>query len=115
MAAALTLGATGAVIGTRFAVSKESLLSEAKKQRYLCAKGGDTVRNRLYDDLGLVAWPRGIDGRLISNAVTSDYGYAAPEEVQNTVLWYIAITNHTLTRSTSIYGFKVTARYHLSI
>ena len=81
MAAALALGATGAVIGTRFAVSKESLLSDAKKQCYLSAKGGDTVRNRLYDDLGLVAWPRGIDGRLIINAVTSTYGYSAPQKV----------------------------------
>ncbi len=81
MAAALALGATGAVVGTRFAVSRESMLSDAKKQRYLAAKGGDTIRNRLYDDLGAVEWPRGIDGRLIGNAFTSHYGYAAPQEV----------------------------------
>lgn len=84
MAAALALGAAGAVVGTRFAVSKESLYSDAKKQRYIPAKGGDTVRNRLYDDLGLVEWPRGIDGRLIGNTVTSKYGYAAPQKVTST-------------------------------
>lgn len=77
----LALGAAGAVLGTRFAVTQESMLSAEKKQRYLAAKAGDTRRTRLYDDLGPLDWPIGVDGRLIGNAFTSAHGDVAPAEV----------------------------------
>ena len=85
MAAALALGAAGAVVGTRFAVTKESMLSEAKKQRYVAAKAADTQRVRIYDDLGALDWPVGIDGRIIANAFTSAHGTATLTEVRTVV------------------------------
>ncbi len=34
----------------------------------MAAKGLDTHRTRLYDDLGALPWPEGIDGRTLRNA-----------------------------------------------
>ena len=82
MAAALALGAAGAVVGTRFAVTRESMLSEAKKQRYVAAKAADTQRVRIYDDLGALDWPVGIDGRIIGNAFTLAHGSATLTEAR---------------------------------
>ena len=82
MAAALALGAPGVVIGTRFAVTTESMLSDEKKQRYVAAKAADTRRTRLYDDLGSLNWPKGIDGRIIGNDFSNRHGTAAPVEVR---------------------------------
>ena len=81
VAAALALGAVGAVMGTRFAATKESMYSAEKKQRYLTAKAADTHRTRLYDDLGAMGWPAGIDGRTISNTFSTSHGFVAPAEV----------------------------------
>ncbi len=81
VAAAFALGAAGVVMGTRFAATKESMYSDEKKQRYLAAKAADTHRTRLYDDLGAVPWPAGIDGRVISNTFSRSHGTVAPAEV----------------------------------
>ena len=81
VAAALALGATGAVMGTRFAATKESMYSEEKKQRYLAAKAADTHRTRLYDDLGAVPWPTIVDARTIGNTFSRTHGTVAPAEV----------------------------------
>jgi len=68
-------------MGTRFAVTNESMLSEEKKQRYLAAKAADTQRTRLFDDLGPVDWPTGVDGRVIGNTFSNTHGTIAPAEV----------------------------------
>ena len=83
VAAVLALGAAGAVMGTRFAATKESMYSEAKKQRYLAATAADTHRTRLYDDLGSVAWPAGVDSRTIGNTFSRTHGTVAPKEVSS--------------------------------
>ncbi|CAL5229038.1 g12286 [Coccomyxa viridis] len=80
VAAVFALGAAGAVMGTRFAATKESMYSDEKKQRYLAAKAADTHRTRLYDDLGAVPWPAGIDGRVIGNTFSKSHGTVAPAE-----------------------------------
>ena len=81
LAAVMALGAAGAVMGTRFAATRESMYSVEKKQRYLAAKAADTHRTRIYDDLGSIPWPTGIDGRTISNTFSSTHGSVAPAEV----------------------------------
>lgn len=82
VAAALALGAAAAVMGTRFAVTAESMLSEAKKQRYLAANACDTQRTRLFDALGPLDWPSGIDGRALRNAFADKHGVDAPTDVR---------------------------------
>ena len=53
LAAALALGADGAVFGTRFAASDESDAHPAYKQALLSAHASDTLHTKLYD----VGWP----------------------------------------------------------
>jgi nitronate monooxygenase len=67
LAAALALGAAGAVIGTRFCVAEESLMHPEAKQRIESARGSDTVRTRAFDDVRGLAWPERFTGRALRN------------------------------------------------
>ena len=67
VAAALALGAAGAVIGTRFCATKEALLRPPAKDRLLRAKSGDTVRTRFFDEINGIEWPPGFTGRVLRN------------------------------------------------
>jgi NAD(P)H-dependent flavin oxidoreductase YrpB (nitropropane dioxygenase family) len=53
LAAALALGADGAVFGTRFLASRESSAHREYKQAVLDAHAGDTVHTKLFD----IGWP----------------------------------------------------------
>ena len=68
LAAALTLGADGALMGTRFWATREALIHPAAKQRVLAATGDDTVRTQVYDIARQRAWPPAYTGRLLRNA-----------------------------------------------
>jgi nitronate monooxygenase len=68
LAAAIMLGAQGALIGTRFYASHEALGREAAKQRIVQARGGETVRTRLFDVVRALAWPERYPGRALRNA-----------------------------------------------
>ena len=39
----------------------------AGQECYIAASGVQTARSRLWDDLGPLPWPAGVDGRAISN------------------------------------------------
>ena len=67
VAAALALGAVGALIGTRFCATKESLVRPAAKDRLLHSKSGDTVRTRLFDEVTGIEWPAQFNGRALRN------------------------------------------------
>lgn len=67
LAAFLTLGAAGAVVGTRFLVAEESLYSNVQKRAIIAAKSGSAVRSYLFDELrDSTGWPVGVDGRGLS-------------------------------------------------
>jgi nitronate monooxygenase len=68
LAAALALGADGAVVGTRFWASPEALVSARAQQRAVAAHGDDTVRTRVYDVVRGLAWPAEYDARALGNA-----------------------------------------------
>jgi len=81
VAAILTLGGSGAVIGTRLTISPESLIPESKKNTLLDAarnfrvNDNPTIRSSIFDDLMGVTnkWPDGITGRgLRMNAMLED-------------------------------------------
>jgi nitronate monooxygenase len=64
LAAFLTLGAAGAVVGTRFLVAEESQYSDAQKRAIIAAKSGSAVRSYVFDQLrDTTGWPAGVDGR----------------------------------------------------
>ncbi|WP_286902994.1 NAD(P)H-dependent flavin oxidoreductase [Vreelandella sedimenti] len=67
MAAALMLGADGAMLGTRFLASEEALPSSAYKQRLIRSATANTVRTRIFDLVRGIEWPAEYSGRAIAN------------------------------------------------
>ena len=67
LAAALMLGAQGAMIGTRFYAAVESLGHERARARIVGAHAGDTGRTRVFDIVRGYAWPELYTGRALRN------------------------------------------------
>jgi len=67
LAAALALGAAGALIGTRFYAARESLGHANAKARIAAASGDQTVRTRVFDIARAIDWPLEYTGRAIAN------------------------------------------------
>ncbi|KAJ7481374.1 2-nitropropane dioxygenase [Mycena galericulata] len=85
IAALLTMGADGVVLGTRFLFTPECEYSAAKKDALLKADLGATVRTMAFDEVGRTnGWPPRCDGRGISNKITDDYnaGLSIEERVE---------------------------------
>jgi len=70
LAAALMLGAHGALLGTRFCATPEALLTEQAKQRLVTASGSDTLRTHVFDIVRGFDWPTGHAGRALRNRFT---------------------------------------------
>jgi nitronate monooxygenase len=70
LAAALVLGAHGALIGTRFCASTEALGRDQAKQRIVTARGHETARTRVFDIVRGYAWPPAYTGRALRNRFT---------------------------------------------
>ena len=68
VAAALMLGAHGALMGTRFCASDEALGRDAAKRRLVEARGDETARTRVFDIVRGYAWPVPYTGRALRNA-----------------------------------------------
>ncbi|KAK9423876.1 putative 2-nitropropane dioxygenase [Seiridium unicorne] len=76
VAAALALGAEGAVLGTRFMVTKESPVPEYKRQAILSTTdgGANTVKSQLHDHVqGNKEWPDVYDGRAVVHPSYRDH------------------------------------------
>jgi nitronate monooxygenase len=67
LAAALTLGADGVVVGTRFWASHEALVSPRAHERAIGASGDSTYRTRVYDHVRQLDWPPEYNERALSN------------------------------------------------
>ncbi|WP_245721674.1 NAD(P)H-dependent flavin oxidoreductase [Nocardia crassostreae] len=67
LAAALVLGAAGALLGTRFQATPEALISGETAKALLGASGDDTERNRVLDLARGSAWPREFPARTLRN------------------------------------------------
>ena len=59
LAAALTLGAAGINMGTRFLASNEALISEKYKQMIVSARAEDAVKAEFYNDINPIPGTRG--------------------------------------------------------
>ncbi|TAK51596.1 MAG: nitronate monooxygenase [Betaproteobacteria bacterium] len=68
LAAALMLGAQGALLGTRFYASVEALGHAQAKERIAAASGDETARTHLFDAVRGLAWPPQYTGRALRNA-----------------------------------------------
>jgi nitronate monooxygenase len=68
VAAALMLGAQGAMLGTRFSAASEALTHERAKARIVAARATDTVQTRVFDIIrGYGAWPAPFAARALRN------------------------------------------------
>jgi nitronate monooxygenase len=75
IAAALALGATGTVMGTRFLASEEANIADGYRNEVVHTRDGgqSTVRTTIFDSLaGRTDWPRHYDGRSIINRSVED-------------------------------------------
>ncbi|MGH3573699.1 MAG: nitronate monooxygenase [Pseudonocardiaceae bacterium] len=68
MAAALVLGAAGALVGTRFQASLEALVSPEVTKALIAGRGSDTERSRVLDIARGAAWPAHYTARTLRNA-----------------------------------------------
>jgi nitronate monooxygenase len=67
LAAALSLGAAGALVGTRFQASTEALVDAEIVKAILNGQGEDTKRSRVLDIARGAPWPARYTGRAIRN------------------------------------------------
>jgi len=70
LAAALVLGAAGAVIGTRFEVTHEALIAPDALKAIIAAGTDDTTRGRALDVIRDSPWPERYPARTLRNRVT---------------------------------------------
>ncbi len=68
LAAVLMLGASGALIGTRFEASPEALVPAWVTKTILEGSGGDTERSRVLDIARRSSWPHRYTARTLRNA-----------------------------------------------
>ena len=73
IAASMTLGAQGAVMGTRFLASEESLASDPAKMSVVRSTGDNTTRSNILDYARGYDWPRPYTGRTIVNSFIQKY------------------------------------------
>ncbi len=67
LAAALSLGADGVLVGTRLWAAPEALVSPRAHQRAIQAGGDDTFRTQVYDAVRQLDWPTEYNERAIGN------------------------------------------------
>ncbi|KAJ7664874.1 2-nitropropane dioxygenase [Mycena rosella] len=85
IAALLTMGVDGVVLGTRFLFTPECEYSPAQKDVLVKAGLAATVRTMAFDEVARRnGWPANCDGRAISNAIMDDYnaGLSLDERVE---------------------------------
>ncbi|KAF2429279.1 inosine monophosphate dehydrogenase [Tothia fuscella] len=77
VAAALTLGAAGAVLGTRFLAARETIVPSEQHRQPILDKtdgGQSTQRSRIFDELrGPSIWPTEYDGRALVGDTVRDW------------------------------------------
>jgi nitronate monooxygenase len=90
LAAALALGADGALVGTRFWASQEALVSPRAHERAIRAGGDDTFRTQVYDIVRQLDWPAEYNARALGNAFLdtwhgneTELSAALPEAVES--------------------------------
>lgn len=70
LAAALMLGASGAVMGSRFYACQESLARQKAKSIAVASSGDDTIRSPVFDVLRGFDWPRPYALKTLKNRMT---------------------------------------------
>src|SRR5262249_14225825 len=72
LAAALTMGAAGVYMGTRFQASVEAPTSDQHKAAIVAARDGSTVASKIWDMMYGSSWP-GVSVRALRNSLTDKW------------------------------------------
>jgi nitronate monooxygenase len=83
LAAALVLGASGVLLGTRFYATREAAAPDAAKERVRAASGDDTVRGLVFDVSRDNVWPAPFTGRCLRNAFADRWSGREVELLQH--------------------------------
>lgn len=84
VAAVMSQGADGAVLGTRMLFTPEAEYSEAQKKLLVEAGTATTKRTRAFDEArGTLGWPEGVDGRGLINETVRDYEAGVGENAES--------------------------------
>lgn len=73
LAAALMLGADGALVGSRFWASSEALVHRAFQDTALAADGDATIRTTVVDIVRKIDWPKPFTARVVKTNFVSDW------------------------------------------
>ncbi len=73
LAAALAMGASGVVMGTRFKATHEFAAADEHKQAIIDSDGSDTLYDPLMDVARGGRWPNDVAGRVIRNEFTAEW------------------------------------------
>src|SRR5262245_59816054 len=73
VAAALAMGAAGAVLGTRFKASEEFAGARELKQAIVRSDGTDALQDEIFDDACGLDWPPPIVGRALRNRFSAEW------------------------------------------
>lgn len=73
LAAALVLGADGALVGSRLWATRESLAADGAKQQAVRTDGDGTARTEVFDILRRKNWPQPYDFRAIRNGLHREW------------------------------------------
>jgi nitronate monooxygenase len=83
LAAALTLGADGVVVGTRFWAAEEALVHRNVQAAGIAATGDDTVRTTVTDIIRRKDWPARFDIRVVRNAFIDQWHGSESQLIAN--------------------------------
>ena len=83
LAAALMLGASGVVLGTRLYATVEAAGSEAAKSRIVQANGDETIRSIIFDISRRNVWPTPFTGRCLINCHAQHWAAARSNSCGN--------------------------------
>jgi len=73
LAAALMLGAEGALIGSRFWASSEALVHDAFQNAAIAADGDSTIRTTVVDIVRKIDWPKPFTARVVKTGFVDDW------------------------------------------
>jgi len=73
VAAALAMGAAGAVVGTRFKATDEFDCADPMKDALVASDGSNTLHDEIFDDACGLDWPRGVTGRALRGPFSAEW------------------------------------------
>jgi nitronate monooxygenase len=79
LAASLTLGADGVLVGSRFWAAEEALTAPAAAARAIASDGDQTVRTTALDSLRGVPWPAEFSFRVMRNRLMDEWAHRENE------------------------------------